>query len=158
MNREFSLLNFVLLKQIKHMKTINVNNKWGARSASFWMTLLIAAGIIFLGIRFIISPNGGATGFGIPFSSIRDIAFGRIKGIRDIFSGLALLPLLFLGMRRATAWVFTAAIIVPATDCLIVLATNGPSDIPHLLMHGLTAVYMMITSFLLFRDKSSKTY
>ncbi|HTD41095.1 MAG TPA: DUF4267 domain-containing protein [Mucilaginibacter sp.] len=140
------------------MKTINENTKWGARSASFWMTLLIAAGIIFVGIRFIISPNAGAAGFGIPFSDARDIAFGRIKGIRDIFSGVALLPLLFLGMRRATAWVFTAAIIVPATDCLIILATNGPTDALHLLVHGLTAVYMMITSFLLFRDKTLKTY
>lgn len=139
------------------MKTINENNKWGARSASFWMTLLIAAGIIFVGIRFIVSPRTGAFSFGIPFSSEADIAFGRIKGIRDMFSGLVLLPLLFLGMRRATAWVFTAAIIIPATDCLIVLATNGPSDIQHSLIHGLTAVYMMITSFLLFRDKALKT-
>ena len=140
------------------MKTINENTKWGARSASFWMTLLVAAGIIFVGIRFIISPDVGATGYGISFSSAHDIAFGRIKGIRDIFSGLVLLPLLFLGMRRATAWVFTAAIIIPATDCLIILATNGPSDIQHLLIHGLTAVYMMITSFLLFKNNTSKTY
>lgn len=140
------------------MKTINENSKWGARSTSFWMTLLIAAGIIFVGVRFIVSPHAGAVGFGIPISSGNDIAFGRIKGIRDIFSGLALLPLLFLGMRRATAWVFTAALVVPAADCLIILATNGPSDMPHLLVHGLTAVYMAITSFLLFRDKISRTY
>lgn len=139
------------------MKTNNENNKWGARSASFWMTLLVAAGIISIGIMFIVSPQANAVGFGIPFASRVDIAFGRIKGIRDMFSGLALLPLLFLGMKRATAWVFTAAIIVPATDCLIVLATNGPSDIQHLLIHGLTAMYMIMTSFLLFRDKSFKT-
>lgn len=139
------------------MKTINQYSKWGIRSASFWMTLFVAAGIIFVGIRFILSPQAGALGFGIPFSSERDIAFGRAKGIRDIFSGLALFPLLFLGMRKAAAWVFTAAIIVPATDCLTILATNGPSDIQHLLIHGLTAVYMVITSFLLFRDKTLKT-
>lgn len=139
------------------MKTINENTKWGARSASFWMTLLIAAGIIFVGIRFIVSPHAGAVAFGVPISSESDIAFARIKGIRDIFSGLVLLPLLFLGMRRATAWVFTAATIIPATDCMIVLATNGPSDVQHLLVHGLTAVYMMVTSFLLFKDKTLKT-
>lgn len=136
------------------MKTINGNNQWGARSASFWMTLLVAAGIIFVGIRFIINPNAGAAGFGITFSDAKDIVFGRIKGIRDIFSGLVLLPLLYLGMRRATAWVFTAAIIIPATDCLIVLATNGPSDMQHLLIHGSTAVYMTITSFLLFKSNN----
>jgi hypothetical protein len=140
------------------MKTINENKKWGARSASFWMVLLVALGIIFVGIRFILMPRAGASGFGIPFSSDNDIAFGRIKGIRDIFSGLVLLPFLFLGMRRAAAWAFTAAIVVPATDCLVILTTNGPSDTLHLLVHGLTAVYMMITSFLLFRDKTLKTY
>jgi hypothetical protein len=140
------------------MNTINENTKWGARSASFWMTLLVAAGIIFAGIRFLISPNVGATGFGIAFSDARNVAFGRIKGIRDIFSGLVLLPLLYLGMRRATAWVFTAAIIIPATDCLIILATNGTSDLQHLLIHGLTAVYMMITSFLLFQNQTLKSY
>lgn len=139
------------------MKSTIENNKWGVRSASFWMTLLVAAGIIFVGIRFIISPQASAFGFGIPFSSEADIAFGRIKGIRDIFSGLVLFPLLFLGMRRATAWAFTAAIIVPATDCLIILTTNGSSDIQHLLIHGLTAVYMAITSFLLFRNETFKT-
>ena len=140
------------------MKTINQNSKWGVRSASFWMTLLVAAGIVFVGARFIVSPQVSASGFGIPFSNGADIGFGRVKGIRDIFSGLALFPLLFLGMRKAAAWVFTAAIIIPATDCLIILVTNGPSDIQHLLIHGLTAVYMVITSFLLFRDKTLKTF
>ena len=126
--------------------------QWGIRSISFWMTLLIALGIIFVGARFIVSPNAGAVGFGIPFTSNGDLPFGRIKGIRDIFSGLALLPLLMLRMRRATAWVFTSAIIVPATDFLVVLSTNGASDISHLLVHGLTALYMAITSFLLFKS------
>jgi len=154
MNRGFSLTNFVLLNN-KHMKTTNEIAIWGARSVSFWMTLLIAFGIIFVGARFILNPIGAATDYGIPLSSANDIAFGRIKGIRDIFSGLVLLPLLYLRMRRATAWVFTAAIIIPATDCVIVLTTNGPTDVPHLLIHGLTAVYMVIVSFLLFRVKHS---
>lgn len=133
------------------MKTTNEINPWGTRSASFWMTMLIALGIIFIGIKFILGPIDSATGYGIPFSSQADVPFGRVKGIRDIFSGLALLPLLFQRMRRATAWVFTAATIIPATDCLIVLSTNGPGDIPHILMHGLTAVYMAITCVLLFK-------
>ena len=137
------------------MKTTNEIATWGTRSVSFWMTMLIALGIIFVGARFMFNPAGAAIDFGIPFSSANDIAFGRIKGIRDIFSGLALLPLLYLRMHRATAWVFTAAIIIPATDCLLVLAANGPSDVQHLLIHGLTAIYMAITSFLLFKVKHS---
>ena len=137
------------------MKTINETTPWGPRSASYWMTMLIAAGIIFIGIRFIINPVTAAAGYGIPFASAKDFPFGIMKGIRDIFSGLVLLPLLFMRMRFATACVFTAAIIVPATDCFTVLITNGPGDIQHLLIHGLTAVYMVITSFLLFRNKQA---
>jgi Domain of unknown function (DUF4267) len=134
------------------MKTTHETQQWGIRSVSFWMTLLIALGIIFVGARFIINPNAGATGFGIPFASNADLPFGRIKGIRDIFSGVVLLPLLILRMRRAAAWVFTTTMIVPATDFLIVLSTNGSADISHLLIHGLTVVYMAITSFLLFKS------
>src|SRR5882762_7432627 len=101
------------------MKTTNETTQWGTRSVSFWLTLSIAAGIIFVGARFIVNPAGGAAGFGIPFSTTADYAYGRIKGIRDIFSGLVLLPLLWLRMRRAVAYVFTSAIVIPATDCLI---------------------------------------
>ena len=137
------------------MKTTATNKQWGMRSASWWMTMVIAGGIIFIGARFLAYPSAGAEGFGIPLSSPADFPFGRIKGIRDIFSGVALLPLLLLRMRQATAWVFTAAIIVPATDCMIVLATNGPGDIAHLLVHGGTAVYMAMTSYLLFKPRLS---
>src|SRR6187402_2471951 len=130
------------------MQTIN-SSTWGTRNASFWMTLLIALGIIFIGARFIIDPNAGAVGFGIPFATDHDFPYARIKGIRDIFSGVVLLPLLMLRMRKATALVFTSTIIVPATDFLIVLSTNGASDVQHLLIHGLTVVYMLFTSYLL---------
>ena len=138
------------------MKTKNEITYWGIRSASYWMTMLVALGIIFIGIRFIITPQAGAAAFGIPISSTTDLAFGRIKGIRDIFSGLVLLPLLFLRMKKATAYVFSAAVIIPATDCLLVFLNNGP-DMPHMLIHGLTAIYMIITSFLLFREIQKAT-
>ena len=132
------------------MKTQDIRKNWGVRSVSFWMTVLVAAGIIFIGGRFILNPSVGADGYGIPISSAGDLAYGRIKGIRDIFSGIVLLPFLFLGMRKAAAFALTAAIIVPATDFCIILLTNGPRDLQHLLIHGLTAVYMVVTSVLLF--------
>lgn len=134
------------------MKTTQEIQPWGIRSLSFWMVLPVALGIIFVGIAFLINPAVNAAGYGIPITHAADLPFGRVKGIRDIFSGLALLLPLFLRQRKAAAWVFTASIIIPATDCLIILETNGSSDVPHLLLHGLTAVYMVITSFLLFKD------
>jgi hypothetical protein len=138
------------------MKTTHETHQWGIRSVSFWMVLPVALGIIFIGAGFIVSPSFNAAGYGIRLTNSADLPYGRIKGIRDIFSGIVLLLPLFFKMRKAAAWVFTAAIIIPATDCLIILATNGPSDIQHLLLHGLTALYMIITSFLLFKkDKHS---
>lgn len=137
------------------MKAEEIKRTWGIQSASFWMTLLVAAGIIFIGARFIVAPSAGADGFGIPISSTGDLPFGRIKGIRDIFSGLVLFPFLFLKMRRAAAFILTTAIIVPATDFSIVLSTNGVKDLQHLLIHGLTALYMIVTCILLFRENSN---
>lgn len=136
------------------MKTTNVTKQWGYRAASFWMTLLVAVMIILVGIKFFFAPEKGAADFGIPFQDARDIYFGYIKGIRDIFSGLVLLPLLLLRMKKAAAWVLTTAIIIPLTDCLMVWRLNGTADLPHISIHGLTVVYMLITSYLLFRNKA----
>ena len=66
------------------------------------------------------------------------------------------MALLLSRMQRATAYVFTAAIIIPISDCLQVLAVNGSSDLLHLLVHGLTALYMLLTSFLLFKNLSTQ--
>lgn len=123
---------------------------WGFRSVSFWSVLLIAFGIIFLGVRFILHPDVGSAGYGIPIVNPQDEAYGKIKGIRDIFSGVCLLPLLWLRMRKAVAIVFTAATIIPVFDFLMIRLVNGSGDSAHLLIHGPTAVVMLITSFLLF--------
>lgn len=131
------------------------SSSWGTRSLSWWITFILALGIIFLGIRFIIVPEAGADGFGISFANPKDDVYGKIKGIRDIFSGLVLLPLLWMRMHTATAWVFTAAIIIPVTDGLIVLATNGIHDIAHLSIHWGTALVMIATSVMLFRRPQS---
>jgi hypothetical protein len=124
--------------------------EWGMHSTAYWITLLLALGIIFIGIRFILQPQVGALGYGIPFRDAGDAAYGQVKGIRDIFSGIVLLPLLIMRMRKATAWVFAAATGVPLGDFLIIAATNGSGDLEHLLVHGLTALIMVINCFLLF--------
>jgi len=132
------------------MKTQIGQNSWGIQSVSFWSVLIIALGIIYIGIRFIVHPEGAAPGYGIPFKDGNDSVYGRIKGIRDTFSGIVLLPLLWMRMRKAVAWVFSMAIVVPAFDFLVILSYKGSGDIAHLLIHGLTAMLMVITSILLF--------
>lgn len=138
------------------MKTqIEQPENWGMRSVSYWFTLTIAIGIIFIGLRFIFQPQTGAAGYGIPITDIRNAAYGKIKGIRDIFSGIVLLPLLIMRMRKAVAWVFTAATIVPAADFIIVMTTNGTGDFQHLMIHSLTTLFMIFNSFLLFKSNTA---
>ena len=132
------------------MKTQINQNYWGIKSVSFWSVLILALGIIFIGVRFIVQPEVGALGYGIPFQNTHDEAYGKIKGIRDTFSGVVLLPLLWMRMRKAVAWVFTISIVVPSCDFLIILSYNGSKDIAHLLIHGITATVMVLTSILLF--------
>lgn len=135
------------------MTTFTNRKPWGPRSVSWWLTLMLAAGIFYIGLRFMISPEKGAEGFGIPFQNGEDAVYGKIKGIRDMISGLVALPLLWLRMRRAMAWVFTTIILVPAADFMIVLCTNGWQDTSHLLVHGCTVLVMILTSVLLFRGQ-----
>jgi hypothetical protein len=132
------------------VKTQIEQNYWGIKSVSFWSVLILASGIIFIGVRFIVQPEVGALGYGIPFKNTHDAVYGKIKGIRDTFSGIVLLPLLWMRMRKAVAWVFTVAIVVPAFDFLVIFCYNGGRDITHLLIHGITAAVMVTTSILLF--------
>lgn len=132
------------------MKTQIDQNYWGIKSVSFWSVLILALGIIYIGIRFIVHPEVGALGYGIPFANAHDAVYGKIKGVRDTFLGIVLLPLLWMRMRKAVAWVFTFAIVVPGFDFLIIFNYSNSKDIAHLLVHGITAVVMLITSFLLF--------
>ena len=126
------------------------NTSWGPHSTSYWLTAAAAAGIIFLGFRFILSPQVGAEDFGIPLANTREaLAYGWIKGIRDIFSGIVVLLFLIRRQSRATAFAFGAAIIIPVSDCFTILSVNGIRDVTHVLIHGGTAVYMMVTTFLL---------
>ena len=136
------------------METQIEQSHWGIRSVSYWVTLLIALGIIFIGARFLLQPQVGAVGYGISFNDEHDAVYGKIKGIRDIFSGIVLLPLLFMRMRKATAWVFSAATIIPMADFFIVLAINGAGGLEHLLIHGVTALVMIVNSFFLFSTQS----
>lgn len=129
---------------------IKQQNDWGMRSVSYWITLAVALGIIFIGVRFILQPQDGALEYGISFNNQHDAVYGKIKGIRDVFSGIVLLPLLIMHMRKPTAWVFTTAIVVPSADFLIVHSINGTGDLEHLSIHGITALVMIVNSFLLF--------
>ena len=111
-------------------------------SLLFWCTLVVPAAIIAIGINFILNPVGASAGFGIPIHDPAAFPFMWIKGIRDIFAGLVVLPFLWKGDRRTTATLFAISIFVPFGDGLVILRHLGFA--PPIYIHWGTALYMMI--------------
>lgn len=119
-------------------------------SALFWFTLAIPIGIIGIGINFIFNSIGASSGYGIPIHDPNSFPFMWIKGIRDIFSGLVILPFLFSGNRKVTALLFAISTFVPFCDGLVIISHLGFA--PPLLIHWGTAFYMMVVSYFLLRN------
>ena len=119
-------------------------------SPLFWCTLAIPAAIIGIGINFILNPVGASTAYGIPIHDPAAFPFMWVKGIRDIFSGLAVLAFLRRGDRRATAMLFAIAILIPFGDGLVILRHVGFA--PPIYIHWGTALYMTIVAAFLLRD------
>jgi Domain of unknown function (DUF4267) len=120
-------------------------------SALFWFTLVIPIAIIGIGINFIFNPIGASSGYGIPIHDPNSFPYMWIKGIRDIFSGLVVLPFLFSRNRKATAILVAIAIFVPFCDGLVIIRYLGFA--PPLLIHWGTAFYMMVVSYFLWRKR-----
>ena len=58
-------------------------------SIGFYLSGVIAAGIIFIGCRFLLAPSTAAAAYGVPASAEpHSRAYLSAKGVRDIASGL----------------------------------------------------------------------
>src|SRR5215510_4778143 len=126
-------------------------NELRRNSALFWFTLAIPVGIIGIGLNFIFNPVGASSGYGIPITDPNSFPFMWIKGIRDIFSGLVILPFLFTRNRKVTAILFAIAIFIPFCDGLVIISHVGFAS--PLLIHWGTALYMIIVAAFLFRKR-----
>jgi hypothetical protein len=111
---------------------------------------LLAAGIIFLGARFLIAPRIAAVGYGVlpdvDRASVR--AYLGVKGVRDIATGLFVIILMIAGETHLVGWVMLVATIIPLGDTAIVLRSGGSKSIAWG-VHGVTAVVMLATTALL---------
>ncbi|KUI39354.1 DUF4267 domain-containing protein [Mycobacterium sp. GA-2829] len=107
---------------------------------------VIAAAIIAIGARFLIAPRVAAAGYGVPADPAQP--YLRVKGIRDIASGMFVVVLMITGTPHLLAWILLAATIIPIADAVIVASEGGPRSI-SLGVHGATAVVMLIAAALL---------
>jgi Domain of unknown function (DUF4267) len=119
-------------------------------SIAYTLAGLIAAGIIFIGARFIVAPRVAAAGYGVLPNLDRPSAgaYLSVKGVRDIASGLFVIILMAAGATHLVGWVILAATIIPLADAAIVLGNAGSKSIAFG-VHGVTAVVMLVTSALL---------
>jgi len=114
---------------------------------SYAIAFLTGLGIIFLGVRFFISPEVATAAFGIRFNANGDYSFDHIKGIRDIFSGPLVCAFVLMNERRALGATLLAATIIPINDMLIVLSKsyNGiPQAMPHIIAIIICSVFGII--------------
>ena len=113
---------------------------------SYTIAFLLGLGMIFLGVRFFISPEVATAGYGIHFNAQGDYSFHFIKGIRDIFSGLIICILVLIKERRALGITLLAGTMIPLADMFIVLSksyNSMPQAIPHIIAILICVVFGM---------------
>ncbi len=119
-------------------------------SVLFWLTALIAAGIIFIGARFIVAPFPAAAAFGVPTGATERFTYLWAKGTRDIVSGLLLGGLLWLKVSLGVLAAFLyIASLIPFGDMFTVYAQMRTKNVAALIIHGGTAVFMCVLASLL---------
>jgi hypothetical protein len=111
------------------------------------MALLLAFAIIAIGIQYVASPLTAMRSFGLPLpESGANIAWWlRLKGVRDIVSGLTVLAFMMWGAPRGVGIILLVETLIPVGDMLLILAARGSTK-SAFGMHGLTAMIMILAS------------
>jgi hypothetical protein len=111
------------------------------------MALFLALAIIAIGTGYVASPMTATRSFGLPLpENGTNIAWWlRLKGVRDIVAGLAVLAFMAWGVPRAVGIILLVEAIIPVGDMLLILAARGSTK-SAFGMHGLTAVIMVLAA------------
>jgi hypothetical protein len=111
------------------------------------MALLVALAIIAIGTQYVVSPRTATRSFGLPLPEDgANIAWWlRLKGVRDIASGLAVLVLMAWGAPREVGLILFVLAIIPVGDMLLILAAKGSTK-GAFGIHGFTAVLMVLAA------------
>lgn len=114
---------------------------------SIGVALLAALGIIATGTVYLLNPRAATKGFGLPLPEEgANIAWWlRLKGVRDIVSGLVVLALVAWGGPRLVGIVLLIEAAIPAGDMSLILAAKGSTK-SAFGIHGLTAALMIVAA------------
>ncbi len=119
-------------------------------SVALSTSALIAAAVISIGCCYLVIPQRISTSFGLkpPALDADTSAWLRLKGIRDVGSGLVVLTLMLAADRRTVGIALIAFAVIPLGDMCIVLASGG-SRSAAFNIHGATCAVMLATGLLL---------
>jgi hypothetical protein len=133
--------------------SVRLNAPMKIASLSGSLTILIALGIIFIGVREFFYPSIAALGFGVPLLDPHDGDFLAIKASRDVVTGVLALTFLGLRHRRLLAYAIAVMTLIPVLDGLIVIRHAGWLFTPIVWVHWGTAAFMLAVVELLRRGK-----
>ena len=117
----------------------------------YWFSIavawLAALGIIAIGVMYLTNPRAATQSFGLPLPEQgANVAWWlRLKGVRDVVSGLVVLALMAWGGPRMVGLVLLIEAIIPVGDMSLILAAKGSTG-RALGVHGLTAALMILAA------------
>jgi hypothetical protein len=115
-----------------------------------FLAALVAVGIIVIGCFYLISPQRILGTFGLkpPASDADTLAWLRLKGIRDVASGLVVLAMMLTADARTVGIVILVFAIIAFGDMSIILGSGG-SKSRAFSNHGVTCAVMLVAGLLL---------
>jgi uncharacterized membrane protein len=116
----------------------------------FYLAALLALAIIAIGCFYVISPERMTGSFGLkpPAPDADTRAWLRLKGIRDIVSGLVVLTLMVTTDTRTVGIALLVLAITPLGDMSNVLGSGG-SKSTAFSVHGVTCGVMLVVGLFL---------
>ena len=114
------------------------------------LAVLVSVGIIVIGCLYVTSPKRILGGFGLrpPAPDADTRAWLRLKGIRDIASGLAVLTLMLTTNSRTAGILLLVFAVIPFGDMSNVLGSGG-RKLTAFSVHGVTCAVMLLAGLLL---------
>ena len=116
----------------------------------FYLAGLLAVAIVVIGCFYVISPERMTGSFGLkpPAPDADTRAWLRLKGIRDIVSGLVVMTLMATTDTRTVGIALLVLAITPLGDMSNVLASGG-SKSTAFSIHGVTCAVMLVVGLFL---------
>jgi len=114
---------------------------------SFGVAFLAAIGIIGVGVMYLFRPKVMTPNFGLPLPEAGPniVWWLRLKGSRDIASGLVVMALMVWGSSYLLGMILMIEAIIPVCDMSLILAAKG-STRTALGIHGVTAALMILAA------------